>query len=88
MDKNAQGFLNEQMIINAFQDTYKEMNQTNARLPKLSDDQIRGLLRFVNRNKNGFLSYKELLIQTFGPAKGEEFFLSDKVSLEAESKKK
>ena len=76
------------MIINAFQDTYKEMNQTNARLPKLSDDQIRGLLRFVNRNKNGFLSYKELLIQTFGPAKGEEFFLSDKVSLEAESKKK
>ena len=62
MDKNAQGFLNEQMIINAFKDTYKEMNQTNARLPKLSDQEIRGLLRFVNRNKNGFLSYKELLI--------------------------
>ena len=66
------------MIINAFKDTYKEMNQTNLRLPKLQDDQIRGLLRFVNRNKNGFCSYRELLIQTFGPVKGEEFFLADK----------
>ena len=84
MDRNGVGHLNEQMIISAFNDTYKDMNKTNVHLPTLADDQIRGLLRCVNRNKNGFFSYRELLIHTFGEAKGEEYFLSDKASLDAE----
>ena len=72
------------MIINAFHDTYSEMTQ-NLRMPKLTDTQIQQLLRFVNRNKSGFLSYKELLIQTFGPIKGEKLFLTDKRQLEEEA---
>ena len=60
--------------------------ETNSRLPKLQETQIRELLRFVNRNKQGFCSYKEILIQTFGPVKGEQLFLTDKSALEAELK--
>lgn len=62
MDSNKVGYLNEKMIQNAFHNTYKDMNRENVRLPELSDDQIVSMLRFVNRNKNGFCSYRELLI--------------------------
>ena len=41
-------------------------------------------MRFVNRNKSNFCSYKEFLILTFGPDKGEQLFIAEKSQLEAE----
>ena len=78
------GYLNEAMIIQAFEDAYKEMKQ-GSRIPRLSPQDLQKLLRPISQNSNGFYNYREILIHIFGPEQGDKFFLMDRHQLETES---
>ena len=82
-DPASNGYLNEAMIIQAFQNTFQQMKQ-QARVPRLNEYQIRELLRPINKNTAGFFSYREILIHTFGESIGQKYFLMDKQQLETE----
>lgn len=84
MDSLEQGYLNDAMIIQAFHNTYKDM-KSQTRVQRMSDNQIRDLLRPLNKNQAGFNSYREILIHTFGEELGQKYFLMDRQQLESEA---
>ena len=76
-DRLDNGYLNDQMIIQAFNDTFAEIKRDTG-MPRPNDQEIRTLLRPLNKNTAGFHNYRELLMHIFGHDKGDRFFLMDR----------
>ena len=59
--------------------------KAQSRVQTLPDPKIMELLRPLNKNSQGFHSYREILIHTFGDELGRKYFLMDRTQLETEA---
>ena len=66
------------MILQAFSDTFAEIKSTQTSIPRPNEQEIRTLLRPLNKNTAGFNNYRELLMHIFGHDRGDRFFLMDR----------
>lgn len=83
-DRLDNGYLNDQMIIQAFNDTFAEIKRSPA-MPRPTEQEIRTMLRPLNKNTAGFNNYRELLMHIFGADQGDKYFLMDRAQLELEA---
>ena len=65
------------MIIQAFSDTFSEI-RVQSSIPRPNEQEIRTMLRPLNKNTAGFNNYRELLMHIFGHDRGDRFFLMDR----------